>query len=279
MSVEITESNIQLMNEQSATAERSLYILALNDYISSIMCSRFTWDIPRDVIANQFTIETSLLNSGLVAFIETDTGYYILPVIATKYNIINDPTEITIIKQGDSNTVINKLVDDSKIISFIPCYNTLQRKSEMLYLNTIKNEIAEIMYIMIEIIRKMVQPYVVTTTDKKIFSDKMLMNDILTKKYVFTDNCDNIKILDLNINPEYLVQLQTQFDDRMRRLHGLLGLSYDIDPKKERLINAEQEARNEVKEIFTQSMLNARLQFCHQVYDKYGVALHVESTI
>jgi hypothetical protein len=120
---------------------------------------------------------------------------------------------------------------------------------------------------------------VVTTTDKKIFSDKVLMNDILTKKYVFTDNCDNIKILDLNINPEYLVQLQTQFDDRMRRLHGLLGLSYDIDPKKERLINAEQEARNEVKEIFSQSMLNARLQFCDQVYNTYGLALGVSSTI
>lgn len=268
-----------MVNEQSTIAERNLYRCALNDYISSIMCSRFTWEIPPDIITNQFTIESSLLNNGLVAFIETDTGYYILPVIATKYNIINDPTEIRVIRYGDSNSVINKLVDDSKIISFVPCYNTLQRKPEILYLDTLKNEIAEIMYIMIELIRKMVQPYVVTTTDKKIFSDKVLMNDILTKKYVFTDNCDNIKILDLNINPEYLVQLQTQFDDRMRRLHGLLGLSYDIDPKKERLINAEQEARNEVKEIFSQSMLNARLQFCDQVYNTYGLALGVSSTI
>ena len=58
-----------------------------------------------------------------------------------------------------------------------------------------------------------------------------------------------------------------------------MGLAYDVDAKRERLITDEQIARNEIKEQFTQSLLNERQRFCDTVNQKYGLNISVQSTI
>ena len=282
MGKEIDISMYNQLCDNTAIQKRNEYRLAIYDYVSSIALGRFTWDIPQQITTNQFTIENSLLWSGYVAFVQApfSDDFYILPCQAQEYNIFSEPTKIVLTGIGAfDNDILNLIGREHYKGDFILCYNSLERKPKQIYMNCIINDLAEVMYIQSSLYSKLIQPYVVETTDKKLYNDKQLANRILNRDIVFTDTIENIKVLKLEIETEHLLRLQERFDDLMRRLHGLLGLAYDVDAKRERLITDEQIARNEIKEQFTQSLLNERQRFCDTINEKYGLNISVQSTI
>ena len=279
---EVNNSVTQTMLKGAVIQNEMLAYQSIIDYLVSLCVSRFNWDIPQEITTNNFAIEYTLFNSGYVAFIHSEYGNYILPCTIRGYNFIYDPIEITTTSVGNMNSdnitnlILNKTFTPD---NFVICYNSLQRKPTGYYLNYLITDLATTMVTMSSLFKKCRQPYIFKTDDKKQFNDKILMNQILNKDIIFCDTDKTLDVLTLGINSDNFEHLQNHFDDLMRRLHGILGISYNVDPKKERMLVDEISTNENVKELFSESLLKARLNFCEEIKNRFGLDISVSSVV
>lgn len=276
---DIITSFYNQISDNVSTVSKMQYYNAVWNYVLNISLSRFVWKFPETVYTSNFIIEKSLLETGYIALFKDDTTdkYYMLPGFGENFNILNEPVNYCLNLSGDTSNIEN--IIGTTHTDFVICYNSLSHIFNNTYLSMLIDDIAETMYQQHILYSKLRQPYIITTSDKKMFNDKQLFNKIIQRDVVFTDDIENIKLLNLEIQHESFNNLQDRLDDLMRRMHGILGLSYDVDAKRERLITDEQSARNEIKDHFRESMLKARVEFCNNVKKHYNIEINVECTI
>ena len=89
------------------------------------------------------------------------------------------------------------------------------------------------------------------------------------------DNIENIKVLELGIKTEFIDVIQEEINNLFTEIHGLLGVTYNRYPKKERLINAEVQNQTEIIELFSNSLYQTRLKTVEKLQN-IGAELSVE---
>lgn len=260
-------------------------VLALKDYCLNVSLNSYQYKSDEeDLYFSTYSIESSLMFNCVVACIKTDVGYYILPCTILRYDIVGNPSIIrpnmtTYSGVSDDillNTFLNKDFDSE---DFVVGWSSFSRFKMLGYMNTIIDELAIILSVEQQLTQTLRQPYIVNTDDKKLFNDKLMINNILNKDVVYTEELDKISILNLPCDTNRLEVLETLRKDRFKTLNGLLGVSYDADLKKERLIVDELHTREEVKELCGQSLYKSRKDFCDNIFKKFGKTITVSKVL
>lgn len=87
---------------------------------------------------------------------------------------------------------------------------------------------------------------------------------------------DEIKVLDLTVNPAYLEHLRDERDSIWRDCLTFLGINSTNETKAERMISDEAGARDGQLAIARASMWKSRDMACKQINDKFGMDISVE---
>lgn len=249
-------------------------IAALKEYCSNVCLNTFRWETDEKedtLFFSSFSIETALLWQNVVGCVNTDFGTYIVPCNVRQFNLISEPTVIqpllnTVSGTSGNNEILNSILNKEFYEGeFVVGWNTFSRYKMLPYLENVIEDLAIILAVLQQLTQTLRQPFIVNTTDKKLYNDKFLMNDILNQDVIYTEEFDNINVLNLNVDVSRIETLENLRKERFRTLNGLLGVSYESDLKKERLIVSEVETREEVKEMFSQSKLQSRFDFCNKV--------------
>ena len=142
------------------------------------------------------------------------------------------------------------------------------------FLNQVK-KLANLQTILYSLFEKMQQPYIISTTDKTLDTSRNNFYQCKLKDLTYTDNIENIKVLELGIKTEFIDVIQEEINNLFTEIHGLLGVTYNRYPKKERLINAEVQNQTEIIELFSNSLYQTRLKTVEKLQN-IGAELSVE---
>lgn len=276
---DIEQSIFNKCLDNTMTLSFNYFKSMLINYCNNLVHTLFTWEFPEEVNASSFQIECSLFWNNTVAFVKSDIGYYILPCDILNYNVFYEPN--TIVLNSNFNTGQLAIIGKQYSDNFIVCYNDLSHNYFKAYLLNLIENLASLLEIQYTLYRKMRQPYLVATTDKTILNSKTMLNNAIQKDYILTDKdkIEDIKVLNLEIDHENVRQLQEKIDDLYTKLHGIIGLSFSKDIKKERLISSEVYTSNQFKDMLYMSKLKARQEFCNKINDKYGLEVKVNENI
>jgi hypothetical protein len=235
--------------------------------------SLFKWDnLPNGI--NEKWIERFLYSEGGCIFFKDPTYGYMVTKFATsgKLNYYDEPTQvrayatdyISTEHENNIDCVIIRNNDD-----MIPTFPTIQLYSHDL--TNIKRTIDTN-------ITAMKIPFIITCSDKQKFSFKQVMkqkND--NEPVIYGDkNLDTTEIKVLNTNtPIVFDKLQIQKNNVWNECMTFLGINNANTDKRERLVDDEVQANNQLIQVNSDVMLKAREEACKRINDMFGLHISV----
>lgn len=235
--------------------------------------SLFKWEnLPNGI--NEKWIEKYLFSEGGCIFFHDETLGYMVTKFSTsgKLNYYDEPTQVTayatdyVPTQHENNVdcIIIRNNDD-----MIPTFPTIQIYAYDL--TNIKRTIDTNI-----ISQKM--PYIITCSDKQKLSFKQVMkqkND--NEPVIYGDknlDLNEIKVLN-TITPIVFDKLQIQKNNVWNECMTFLGINNANTDKRERLIDNEVQANNQLIQVNSDVMLKAREEACKRINDMFGLNISV----
>lgn len=235
--------------------------------------SLFKWEnLPNGI--NEKWIEKYLFSEGGCIFFHDETLGYMVTKFSTsgKLNYYDEPTKVTayatdyVPTQHENNVdcIIIRNNDD-----MIPTFPTIQ-----IYAHDLTNIKRTIDTNIIS--QKM--PYIITCSDKQKLSFKQVMkqkND--NEPVIYGDknlDLNEIKVLN-TITPIVFDKLQIQKNNVWNECMTFLGINNANTDKRERLIDNEVQANNQLIEVNSDVMLKAREEACKRINDMFGLKISV----
>lgn len=251
--------------------------ISLINYFNSVLLNRFNWFFGDNVICNDLFLEPVLMQNGYVGIIRDNDYFYFTEIIPKDYGYYNNISTFEIVKNRNSITLPEHF-QGVKSVDNINNFVMYNRKdyyfSTPYFLNQVR-KLANLQTILYSLFEKMQQPYIISTTDKTLDTSRNNFYQCKLKDLTYTDNIENIKVLELGIKTEFIDVIQEEINNLFTEIHGLLGVTYNRYPKKERLINAEVQNQTEIIELFSNSLYQTRLKTVEKL-QKFGAELSVE---
>lgn len=235
--------------------------------------SLFKWDnLPNGI--NEKWIEKYLFSEGGCIFFHDETLGYMVTKFSTsgKLNWYDEPTKVTAYAtdyvptehENNVDCIIIRNNDD-----MIPTFPTIQLYAHDL--TNIKRTIDTNI-----IAQKM--PYIITCSDKQKLSFKQVMkqrND--NEPVIYGDknlDLNEIKVINTNA-PIVFDKLQIQKNNIWNECMTFLGINNANTDKRERLVDDEVQANNQLIQVNSDVMLKSREEACKRINDMFGLNISV----
>jgi hypothetical protein len=267
-------NNYEILSYESVA--KSLNNRVYTNYYYRLMLiakSLFKWDnLPNGI--NEKWIERFLYSEGGCIFFKDPTYGYMITKFATsgKLNYYDEPTTvrayatdyISTEHENNIDCVIIRNNDD-----MIPTFPTIQ-----LYAHDLTN----IKRTIDTNITAMKIPFIITCSDKQRLSFKQVMkqkND--NEPVIYGDkNLDTTEIKVLKTDtPIVFDKLQIQKNNVWNECMTFLGINNANTDKRERLVDDEVQANNQLIQVNSDVMLKAREEACKRINDMFGLKISV----
>lgn len=235
--------------------------------------SLFKWEgLPNGI--NEKWIEKFLFSDGGCIFFKDPTLGYMVTKFATsgKLNWYDEPTQVRAYATDYISTEHENNVDCVIIRNnddMIPTFPTIQ-----LYAHDLTN----IKRTIDTNITAMKIPFIITCSDKQRISFKQVMkqkND--NEPVIYGDkNLDTTEIKVLKTDtPIVFDKLQIQKNNVWNECMTFLGINNANTDKRERLVDDEVQANNQLIQVNSDVMLKAREEACKRINDMFGLNISV----
>lgn len=249
------------------------------------MCySRFKWSGLPNTITARF-IEQSLVHEGLVVFYRrefktsggTVDGYVALPAAATGIDIYGDPTEYQVVA---GNGMIH---DRLAAVECVPIWSDYSRVPDLDIIMSYAERLADFdMTIQSDIIAVR-HPIVMAGDESARLSIMNMWRNlqegepaIFAYETAFEDIRSKLQALDTGVRPDQILDIQLAKTKMWQECLNLLGVNSANQDKKERLVEAETAANDDIISVARGTYLDARRDAVNRINAKYGLSISVD---
>lgn len=258
---------------------RNMYIRKLTN-----MCyARFKWENLPNTITARF-IEQTLVHEGLVVFYKrefktasgTVEGYVALPAAPTGVDIYGDPTEYQVVA---GNGMIH---DRLPAAACVPIWSDYSRIPDLDIITSYAERLADFdMTIQSDIITVR-HPIIMAGDEAARLSIQNMWRNIqegepaiFAYDTAFEDIRAKLQALDTGVRPDQILDIQLAKTKMWNEALNLLGVNSANQDKKERLVEAETAANDDIISVTRGTYLDARRAAVDRINAKYGLSLSV----
>lgn len=248
------------------------------------MCySRFKWEGLPNTITSRF-IEQTLVNDGLVVFyrrvLKTARGdvegYLALPAAASGTDVYGDPTEYQIVA---GNGAIH---DRLRATECVPIWCDYSRTPDLDIITSYAERLADMDMTILSDVITVRHPILMAGDEAARLSVQNMWRQlqegepaIFAYESAFEDIRSKLQALDTGVRPDQIVDLQLAKTKMWNECLNLLGVNSANQDKKERLVEAETAANDDIISIARGTYLDARREAVDRINAKYGLSLNV----
>lgn len=258
------------------TPAKQLNMLTYNDYYTRLMIlatSIFKWTGLPDMIPERF-IEKVLFQYGMCAFVyDEEKGFYraMKCTPGGKLNCYDEPVEYVCYSVEGSKTY---KADDICIIRNngfnVPTSHTIR---------LFAHRLAEVERTTDVNIKGQKTPVMIAVDEKQRLTLQNIINQQQDNEFVIygtkSINLDDIKVLKTEV-PFISDQLMIYKHDLWNDCMSFLGIANANTDKKERLVEDEVNANNQLVALSAAAMLKQREEVCKEIKEKFNVDVKVE---
>ena len=248
------------------------------------MCySRFKWEGLPNTITARF-LEQTLVNDGLVVFyrrvLKTARGdvegYLALPAAASGTDVYGDPTEYQIVA---GNGAIH---DRLRATECVPIWCDYSRTPDLDIITSYAERLADMDMTILSDVITVRHPILMAGDEAARLSVQNMWRQlqegepaIFAYESAFEDIRSKLQALDTGVRPDQIVDLQLAKTKMWNECLNLLGVNSANQDKKERLVEAETAANDDIISIARGTYLDARREAVDRINAKYGLSLNV----
>lgn len=262
-------NNNPTLNKQSVT-ER-MYINVLTELCSN----RFTWVGLPDTIDKRFLEMTLLYRSLCIFYFDKDYGRYLALRGSGmgRINMYDNPTSFNVI----GNTMVNKVLTSKECV---PIWGNYTRTPDTDIIFLYAEKLAELdRSIEISSLNLRQSKTVVTDEDERLSWVNIVRQHEQGIPTIFgTRQMDlsKIGVFDMGVDPKGLEVLMSAKAKIWAECMTLLGIPNGNDEKKERLVAAEVDIKEDQAGAMRATSMNAREQACAQINEMFDLSVSVK---
>lgn len=242
--------------------------------LSELSMNRFKWSGLPENIDKRF-IEKTLLETGLILFYleEEYDKYFCVPAAPKNLDHQLNPTSYQVVT---ANNFINREVDAD--IS-VPIWANYSRSTDTDIIQIYAARLARLDRTVDINLNNARQPKMLLATPETQLSVENFNKQVEEGQYVVRvrqDLQDNVKALDMGVNPDLFEKVSLARTRIWNECMGLLGIKHANQDKKERLVSDEVAANDEQISYMKAVNLNARKIAVEEINRKFNLNISVE---